>query len=294
MIDFLTDPFASQFMKNALAIAVIVGILCPIVGVWVVLRRLAYLGDAMSHASLSGVAIAYLVGASIVAGALVAGLVMGLLIALLGARKLADDSVIGVVETILFALGVIIISRSSNISVDLTHFLFGQITTVAASDVQLNAVLAVLALATVAIFFRDLISATFDPIHARQVGINVGLLRFIVLGLVSICVVVSLQTVGLLMSVAMLVTPAASARLITNRIGVMTTVSALIGLGAAVTGLILSYHLSTPPGATIALTAATAFLGIFLLTIPSRNRAITVTHEHRSRAAQRNGISHGI
>ena len=281
-------------MKNALAIAVIVGILCPIVGVWVVLRRLAYLGDAMSHASLSGVAIAYLVGASIVAGALVAGLVMGLLIALLGARKLADDSVIGVVETILFALGVIIISRSSNISVDLTHFLFGQITTVAASDVQLNAVLAVLALATVAIFFRDLISATFDPIHARQVGINVGLLRFIVLGLVSICVVVSLQTVGLLMSVAMLVTPAASARLITNRIGVMTTVSALIGLGAAVTGLILSYHLSTPPGATIALTAATAFLGIFLLTIPSRNRAITVTHEHRSRAAQRNGISHGI
>lgn len=294
MIDFFTDPFASQFMKNALAIAVIVGILCPIVGVWVVLRRLAYLGDAMSHASLSGVAIAYLVGASIVAGALVAGLVMGLLIALLGARKLADDSVIGVVETILFALGVIIISRSSSISVDLTHFLFGQITTVAASDVQLNAVLAVLALATVAIFFRDLISATFDPIHARQVGINVGLLRFIVLGLVSICVVVSLQTVGLLMSVAMLVTPAASARLITNRIGVMTTVSALIGLGAAVIGLILSYHLSTPPGATIALTAATAFLGIFLLTIPSRNRAITITHEHRSRAAQRNGISHGI
>jgi ABC-type Mn2+/Zn2+ transport system permease subunit len=293
VIDFLTDPFASQFMKNALAIAVIVGILCPIVGVWVVLRRLAYLGDAMSHASLSGVAIAYLVGASIVAGALVAGLVMGLLIALLGARKLADDSVIGVVETILFALGVIIISRSSSISVDLTHFLFGQITTVAPSDVRLNAVLAVLALATVAIFFRDLISATFDPIHARQVGINVGLLRFIVLGLVSICVVVSLQTVGLLMSVAMLVTPAASARLITNRIGVMTTVSALIGLGAAVIGLILSYHLSTPPGATIALTAATVFLGIFLLTIPSRNRAITVTHEHRSRAAQGNGISHG-
>ena len=293
MIQFLTDPFASQFMKNALAIAVIVGILCPVVGVWVVLRKLAYLGDAMSHASLSGVAIAYLIGASIVAGALAAGLIMGMMIAVLGARKLADDSVIGIVETILFALGVIIISRSSSISVDLTHFLFGQITTVSQSDVRLNAALAIIALCTVMVIFRDLISATFDPIHARQVGINVSLLRFLVLALVSICVVVSLQTVGLLMSVAMLVTPAASARLVTNRIGFMTFISVLIGMGAAVLGLIFSYHLSTPPGATIALTAAIAFLSIFIATIPKRNRAIVIRAETRP-IATNEGATYGI
>lgn len=293
MIQFLTDPFASQFMKNALAIAVIVGILCPVVGVWVVLRKLAYLGDAMSHASLSGVAIAYLIGASIVAGALAAGLIMGMMIAVLGARKLADDSVIGIVETILFALGVIIISRSSSISVDLTHFLFGQITTVSQSDVRLNAALAIIALCTVMVIFRDLISATFDPIHARQVGINVSLLRFLVLALVSICVVVSLQTVGLLMSVAMLVTPAASARLVTNRIGFMTFISVLIGMGAAVLGLIFSYHLSTPPGATIALTAAIAFLSIFIVTIPKRNRAIVIRAETRP-IATNEGATYGI
>jgi ABC-type Mn2+/Zn2+ transport system permease subunit len=293
LIQFLTDPFASQFMKNALAIAVIVGILCPVVGVWVVLRKLAYLGDAMSHASLSGVAIAYLIGASIVAGALAAGLIMGMMIAVLGARKLADDSVIGIVETILFALGVIIISRSSSISVDLTHFLFGQITTVSQSDVRLNAALAIIALCTVMVIFRDLISATFDPIHARQVGINVSLLRFLVLALVSICVVVSLQTVGLLMSVAMLVTPAASARLVTNRIGFMTFISVLIGMGAAVLGLIFSYHLSTPPGATIALTAAIAFLSIFIVTIPKRNRAIVIRAETRP-IATNEGATYGI
>lgn len=278
-------------MKNALAIAVIVGILCPVVGVWVVLRKLAYLGDAMSHASLSGVAIAYLIGASIVAGALAAGLIMGMMIAVLGARKLADDSVIGIVETILFALGVIIISRSSSISVDLTHFLFGQITTVSESDVQLNATLAIIALCAVAVIFRDLISATFDPIHARQVGINVSLLRFLVLALVSICVVVSLQTVGLLMSVAMLVTPAASARLVTNRIGLMTFISVLIGMGAAVLGLIFSYHLSTPPGATIALTAAIAFLSIFIVTIPKRNRAIVIRAETRPETTNEGAVN---
>jgi ABC-type Mn2+/Zn2+ transport system permease subunit len=272
---------------------VIVGILCPVVGVWVVLRKLAYLGDAMSHASLSGVAIAYLIGASIVAGALAAGLIMGMMIAVLGARKLADDSVIGIVETILFALGVIIISRSSSISVDLTHFLFGQITTVSQSDVRLNAALAIIALCTVMVIFRDLISATFDPIHARQVGINVSLLRFLVLALVSICVVVSLQTVGLLMSVAMLVTPAASARLVTNRIGFMTFISVLIGMGAAVLGLIFSYHLSTPPGATIALTAAIAFLSIFIVTIPKRNRAIVIRAETRP-IATNEGATYGI
>lgn len=270
---WLTDPYGSEFMRNALAVAVIVGILCPAVGVWVVLRRLAYLGDAMSHATLAGVAVAYLIGASIVAGALAAGLVMGGLIGLISARRrLADDTVIGIAETILFAVGVVIISRSDRVGVDLSHYLFGQITTVNDTDLRLNAALAVIALGTIAVLHRDLLAATFDPLHARQVGIAEPRLRFVVLLLVSISVVVSLQTVGLLMSVAMLVTPAATARLLTHRIATMTAVAVAVGLAAAVGGLTLSYHLASPPGATIALTAAALFLVAFAATTPARVR----------------------
>ncbi len=271
MIGWFLDPYGSEFMRNALLTALVVGTLCPAVGVWVVLRRLAYLGDAMSHATLSGVAVAYLLGVSLVAGALVAGLVMGGLIGLLGSRRrLANDTVIGVVETVLFAVGVVLITRSQRVAVDLSHFLFGQITTVSGADLRLNALLALAALAAVAVLHRDLLAATFDPVHAAQVGISVRGTRFLVLGLVSICVVVSLQTVGLLMSVAMLVTPAATARLVTHRIATMTAVAVGVGVSAAVGGLTLSYHLASPPGATIALCAAAQFVAVFVATIPTR------------------------
>ena len=273
MWSWIADPYRSEFMRNALTVAIVVGVLSPVVGVWVVLRRLAYLGDAMSHATLSGVAVAYLVGVSIVAGALAAGLVMGGLIGVVGARRrLADDTVIGVVETILFAAGIVIISRSDGVGVDLSHFLFGQIATVNRADLVLNGVLAASALVTVAVLHRDLLATTFDPVHARQVGVRVGALRFVVLALVSISVVVSLQTVGLLMSVAMLVTPAATARLVTQRLSTMTAVAVAVGLTAAVGGLTLSYHLASPPGATIALTAAAVFLVVFAATVPTRVR----------------------
>lgn len=267
MLGWLLDPYNSMFMRRALAVAVLVGVLCPAVGVWVVLRRLAYLGDAISHATLSGVAAAYLLGVSIVAGALAAGLVMGLLVALLGARRtLGDDTAIGVVETILFALGLVLIGSSDRVRVDLSHFLLGQITTADASDLRINAILAVLTLGAAALLGRDLLSATFDPVHARQVGVPERGLRFVVTGMVSVSVVVSLQTVGLLMSVAMLVTPAAAARLCTRRVSTMTATAIAIGLFASVVGLTLSYHLASPPGATIALSAAAAFLVVFVAT----------------------------
>ncbi|MGF1667497.1 MAG: metal ABC transporter permease, partial [Acidimicrobiia bacterium] len=133
---WLTDPYTSQFMRNAAAIALVVGVVAPVVGVWVVLRRLAYLGDAMSHGTLAGVALGYLTGVGVVAGALVAGLVMGFGVAWLERRpKVGQDAAIGVVETALFATGVLVISSTDRIGVDLTHFLFGQIVTVGRSDI---------------------------------------------------------------------------------------------------------------------------------------------------------------
>jgi len=267
-LNWFMDPYrSSEFMRLAAVGAVLVGILAPAVGVWVLLRRLAYLGDAMSHATLGGVAGAYLVGASITLGALAAGLVMGVMIAVLGARRrLAQDATIGVAETVLFASGVILISRSDGVGIDLSHYLFGQITTVRPADLVLNGALMMLALGTIGVLFRDLRSATFDPLHARQVGVPTRVLDHVLLALVSVTVVVSLQTVGLLMSVAMLVTPAATARLVTDKITTMTAVAVGLGVSSALGGLTLSYHTASPPGATIALVAAGQLLVAFAMT----------------------------
>jgi ABC-type Mn2+/Zn2+ transport system permease subunit len=266
-------PYDAQFMRHAAVAAAIVGVLAPAVGIWIVQRRLSYLGDAMSHATLFGVAGAYLVGQSLAGGALAAGLVMGLFIAILNAHpRLEEDAIIGVVETAMFALGVILISRSDRIGVDLSHFLFGQIATVSNDDLRTNAILAVIALSLLFLFFRDLRAATFDPTHASLVGIRVGALRYALLALLSITIVVSLQTVGLLMSVAMLVTPASAARLVSSTMTRMLFVAMGVGIASALGGLTLSYHLASPSGATIALVACGILTVTFAVTVPVRLR----------------------
>jgi ABC-type Mn2+/Zn2+ transport system permease subunit len=260
MIDWFTDPYATGFMRRAGIMALLIGVLAPTIGVWVVLRRLAYLGDAMSHGTLAGVAIAYLAGISITVGALAAGVVMGLLVAFFDRqRRLGHDSAIGVAETFMFATGLVLISRNDNIGVDLTHLLLGQIVTTSTHDIVVNSALTALALGILAIAFSDLRNVTFDPGHARQVGIPVGPLRLVLVVLISITVVVSLGTVGLLMSVAMLVVPAATARLVTQRVETMTAVAIAVGVLSAVVGLTASYHLATPPGPTIALATVACF-----------------------------------
>ncbi|MEW6474819.1 MAG: metal ABC transporter permease [Actinomycetota bacterium] len=274
---WLLDPYQTQFMRHAALTAVIVGVLSPTVGVWVVLRRLAYLGDAMSHATLAGVAGAYLLGASVTVGALAAGLVTGVAIALIGLdRRLGDDTAIGVVETGMFALGVLLITRNDRIGVDLSHFLFGQITTTSAIEVVTYAALAAGAVAAVAVLLPDFRMATYDPLHARQVGVPTRQLNLVLLILLSVTIVVSLRTVGLLMSIAMLVTPPATARMFTNRVTTMTLAAVGFGMASALGGLTLSYHLGSAPGATIALTAVAAFAVALAVTRPGQRR-----HRHR-------------
>jgi ABC-type Mn2+/Zn2+ transport system permease subunit len=266
-------PYEAQFMRHAAVAALLVGLIAPPVGIWIVQQRLSYLGDAMSHATLLGVAGAYLIGQSLAGGALAAGLVMGLLIAILNSHpRLADDAIIGVVETAMFAVGVILISRSDRIGVDLSHFLFGQITTATSGDLRTNAVLAIIAFALLALFFRDLRAATFDPTHAALVGVRVGALRYALLALLSITIVVSLQTVGLLMSVAMLVTPASAAGLVSRRMTTMMATATAVGVASALLGLTLSYHLAAPSGATIALVACAVLVVVFACTVPYRWR----------------------
>jgi ABC-type Mn2+/Zn2+ transport system permease subunit len=276
---WLTDPYRSEFMRNAAMIAVLVGVLAPTIGVWVVLRRLSYLGDAMSHGTLAGVAGAYLLGVSITIGAISAGVTMGLLVTLFERRRrVGQDAAIGVAESLLFAIGIVLISRSDRIGVDLTHYLFGQIITVNRHDLLINALLTIVALAIVVVLFGDLRAVTFDAAHAAQVGIHVGAVHLLLMVLISITVVVCLDTVGLLMSISLIVTPAAAARMVTHRVRTMTLAAVGIGITSSLVGLTLAYHLATPPGPTIALCAIAWFLAVGAASArPLRRRSLLPT-----------------
>jgi len=260
-------------MLRALGAVLVIGAFSPMVGVWIVLRRLSYLGDAMSHALLAGVAVSFLLGISISAGALAAGLVMAGLLSLLGLHaRMGVESVIGVVETALFGIGLILVSRySGQIGYDLPHFLLGQVSTTTRGDLVANSVLAVIGAVLVVILFHDLRAATFDPVHAALVGIRTGLLTWLLLSLLAVAIVVSLRTLGLLMSVAMLVVPPVAARLLTDRLVPMTIVAMAIGVGSGAAGLTASYHLESPPGATISLLAV-ALLAAAALYTAARER----------------------
>ena len=276
---WLTDPYAYDFMRRALLASLIVGAVAPLVGTWMVLRRLAYLSDAMSHATVGGVAIAYLGGTSITLGALGAGLTMAALMSALASHpRLREDAVIGSVGAALFAAGVVIISHDHGVAVDLTHLLFGSVTTVSGDDLRLDAILGGACALIVLALFRDLRAATFDPEHAALVGVRTGVVRHALYALLAICVVLGLQSVGLLMSVALFVIPPAAARLWARTAAQMTALSSAFGVAAAVAGLTVSYHADSAPGATIALSAVAILAISFALTLPRRGGGPRASH----------------
>jgi len=271
LIGWLAEPWGSGFMQRALLAALLVGALGPLVGAWIVLRRLAYLTDAMSHATLGGVAVAYAAGASVTAGALVAGLAMAMAKGVLAAHpRLREEAVVGVAGVALFACGVILISRTDTAGADLTHFLFGSVTTVTWSDLVLDLVLGGAAAGSLVLVFSDLRAATFDPAHAALAGVPLSALRLVLFMALATVVVVALQSVGLLMTVAMVIVPAATARLWTQTVERMCALGSALGACSAVVGLTLAYHASSPPGATIALVAVAALAISFAITVPRR------------------------
>jgi ABC-type Mn2+/Zn2+ transport system permease subunit len=273
---WLTDAYQTEFMQRALLATLIIGVVAPVVGTWVVLRRMANLGDAMSHGTLAGVGIAYAAGANVLVGALGAGLLMALLlVGFAASRRLGQETIVTVLGTAFFALGVVVISRLDT-GVELTHFLFGRVLTVQWSDIWLNLALGGAAVAVVALLFGELRLATFDHVQAEQVGVRVELVQGILVVLLAVVVVISLRAVGTIMSVTMLVTPAATARLLARTLRTMTLLGVAFGVGEGVAGLTLSYHLSAAPGATIALLAAVVFGVVFAATLPRR-----MPHHHR-------------
>jgi ABC-type Mn2+/Zn2+ transport system permease subunit len=275
-VHWLTDPLQAEFMRRAFLATLIIGIVAPVVGTWIVLRRMANLGDAMSHGTLAGVGIAYAAGANVLLGAMAAGLVMAALLLVFSSnRRLGQETVIAVLGTAFFAIGVVVISRLDT-GVELTHFLFGRLLTVGWNDIWLNLALGGGAVLVVLLLFGELRLATFDHVQAEQVGVRVELVQAVLVVLLAVVVVVSLRSVGTIMSVTMLVTPAATARLIARELRQMTVLGIVFGVGEGFVGLLLSYHLSSAPGATIGLVSATVFAVVFAATLPRR-----MPHHHR-------------
>jgi ABC-type Mn2+/Zn2+ transport system permease subunit len=265
VIAWLTEPFTLEFMQRALAASLIVGVLCSVLGCFVVLRAMAFLGDALAHAILPGVAVAYLLGADLLAGALVAALAVALGIGLLSRRgAVKEDTAIGILFAAALALGVMLISTVRSYATDLTHILFGNVLGVSGADLWLTGILALTVLGTVLLLYKELLLASFDPVLAHTLRRRPELLRYVMLVLLALTVVVSLQTVGVGLVAAMLVTPAASAYLLTRRLPAMMAVAALIGAASSVSGLYVSYYLDVASGAAVVLIATAVFLVAFV------------------------------
>ncbi len=264
-MNFLLEPLAYQFMQRGLAASVIVGVLCAVMGTYVVLRGMAFLGDAMAHAILPGVAIAYIFQGDLLIGAGVAAVIVALSIGFFSKEgTVKEDTAIGILFAAALSLGVALISAMQTYAVDLSHILFGNVLGVSISDLWLIAGLSVAILLTVAVFYKPFLIVSFDPILAATLRLPAERLRNLMLVLLSLTVVVSLQTVGVSLAAAMLVTPAATAYLLTKRLFPMMLVSALIGAVSSIVGLYISYYFNIVSGSAIVLTATFLFLLGFL------------------------------
>lgn len=270
MLDFLFSPLAYPFMIRGMVAVILVGTVCAVIGTYVVLRGMAFLGDALAHTILPGVAVGYLVSGGqkglVFFGGLVAALVAALGIGILSrGRRMKEDTAIGIIFAGMFALGIALISTIRSYAVDLTHFLFGDVLGVASSDLILMAVLCFLVLATVAAFYKEFMIISFDPILAVTLRLPVQLLNNLLLLLMAMTIVVALQAVGVTLTVAMLITPAATASLLSRRLWQVMVLAVLLAVSAGIIGLYISYYLNIASGAAIVLSSTLFFLPVWAI-----------------------------
>lgn len=270
-------------MQRGVLASIIVGVLCAVVGCYVVLRSMAFLGDAMAHAILPGIAIAYLLKADLLIGALAAAIVVALALGVLTRQgTLKEDTAIGILFAGALALGVALISTIKTYAADLSHILFGNVLGVSENDLWLTGILAIIVLATIALLFKEFLVISFDPVLAATIRLPAELLRNVLLILLALTIVVSMQTVGVGLVAAMLVTPPATAYLLTRRLAPMMVIAAAIGAFASVAGLYASFYINVASGAAVVLIATMIFLLVFLFA-PGRGALRTYFRNNSSR-----------
>lgn len=266
MIDWLFEPLTFGFMQRGMVASLMVGILCAVIGCYVVLRSMAFLGDAMAHAILPGVAVAYLLKGNLFIGALAAALVVALSIGFLSRQgSIKEDTAIGILFAAALSLGIALISTAKTYAMDLTHILFGNVLGVSTGDLWLTAGVGLLVLVAILLFYKEFLVISFDPVLAATLRLPAELLRTLMLVLIALTIVVSLQTVGVGLVTAMLVTPAATASLLTRRLPSMMAISAAVGGLSAIVGLFLSFYVNIASGAAVVMTATILFMMAYLL-----------------------------
>jgi len=261
----LVEPLQYGFMQRSLLIALLVGLICAVVGSYLMVQRLALLGDAISHSVLPGLAIAFMLGINIFVGAFVAGVLSTMAIAWIRTRSpIKEDAAMGIVFSCFFALGITLITiiQKDN-KIDLNHFLFGNILGVTVEDVVSTTVISAIVLAVVYLLYKELLFYTFDPLGAAAAGLPVNLLNFGLMVLIALTVVASMKAVGVILVLALLITPGATAYLLVQRLHQMMILGAVVAIIASISGLYLSYFWNLPSGPGIVLVAS----GLFILSL---------------------------
>ena len=262
--EFIQGLLDFQFLQNALITSVMVGISAGIIGSFIILRGMSLMGDAISHAVLPGVALSYMLGSSYIIGATVFGMASAALIGFVTKHsRLKNDTAIGIVFSAFFALGIILISFARS-STDLYHILFGNVLAVRDSDMFLTAAVLVNVLIAVPLFYKQLKLTSFAPTIAKSYGWNISAINYGLMFLLTLVAVTSLQTVGTILVIAMLITPAATAYQLTDKLLVMIVLSTVFGTLSSIVGLYFSYSYNLPSGATIVMAAAVFFIVAFI------------------------------
>ena len=260
----LLESLHTPFMQHALWASLLVGVTCSVLGVYVVFRRMAFIGDALAHTALPGLVIAHFQGWSLFLGALVADLFTALGIGFFSNRRgLREDTAIGVLFTGMFAAGILLMTMHHSFR-DLTDMLFGNVLLVTGTDLALMSGVAAIVLAVVVLFYKELELTSFDPGYAEVIGLRASLLRYVLLVLLALTVVAGIQVVGVVLTSALLVTPAATASMLVKRLRSMMIVASLVGVGSCVAGLYVSFEYSWSSGAAIVVACTACFVAAYL------------------------------
>ena len=269
MLDYLLDPFQYSFMVRALIVSVLVGAMCPVLGAYVITRGRAFMGDALAHSVLPGMVAAFVLGFSPYFAAVPAGVAVAVLMGAVSRRTgLQEDTAIGIVFAGMFALGLTMLAVADNVNVGIEDLLLGKVLGVSSTDVLVSLCLATVVLLGLYLFHQQLVYTTFDPVGARVVGIRVGRVEYVLLALLALVIVIGIQAAGIVLLMAMLITPAAAGLMLARRFVWVMVIGAVVGVTSAVAGLYLSYYVDLPSGPAMALVAT----GIFALTTIPRGR----------------------
>jgi manganese/iron transport system permease protein len=283
LLSKLIEPLSAPFMQRSLSVAVMVGLICAIVGTYLMVQRLALLGDAISHSVLPGLAIAYALGANIVIGAFIAGIFSTTVINWIRARSnIKEDAAMGIVFSAFFALGIVLITLiQKNDPIDLNHFLFGNILAVTLSDLRDTAIIAVCVITVIILLYKELLFYSFDPLGAQANGLPINLLNFGLMVLIALTIVASLKIVGVVLVLALLITPGATAYLLVPRFHQVMLLAAVFGVVASVCGIYISYFANIPSGPAIVLFS----FGLFMLALLFSPSQGILTNPHTDRNA---------